>query len=73
MKNKSFNDNLAIGIFVVSVIVWVISVGIHFYYEQEVSFLATVIYFNMVLLASLISGLISGNKGVLTERRKKKK
>jgi hypothetical protein len=71
-KNKPFNQNLAIGIFVVAVIAWVIGVGINrFTYDKEVSFLGTVVYFDMALFASIISGLISGNKGVMTERRKK--
>ena len=72
--NRSFNQSLGIGIFVVGLIGWMFGVGIQrFYYESEVSFLGTVVYFDMVLLVSLISGLISGNKGVMAERRKRKK
>ena len=73
-KNKPFDKNLATGIFVVSVIVWMFNTGIQrFYYQREMAILSFFIYFDMVFFTSLISGLISGNKGVITERRNKKK
>lgn len=71
--NKHFNGTLGFGIFAVAIFGWVFGVGVNrFGYNRELPLLGTLIYYNFALLVSIISGLISGNKGVLSERRMKR-
>jgi hypothetical protein len=63
MKIPKFNRDLATGIFAISIIVWVLNLGVmRFVYEKEMSLISMLVYFDMTLLVSLISGLMAGKK-----------
>lgn len=73
LTEQNFNRTLGFGIFAVAIFGWAFGVGVNrFGYNRELPLLGTLIYYNFALLVSIISGLISGNKEVLTERRMKR-